>query len=287
MKKNLILIITILFIFFTFWIILNFNQTDDKGQKSNSIYVSNYVLENMIDNITNGEIDVQEAYDFNKEMHSESTLTTEQVEKILQADYFFCISAQYEPYVKTLKNAVNKGESNLKIIEVGKEVAGSELVDEHIWISPKRGIQMIKVIYEKLPKIEDEYLKQYNNLISNLEKIDSNYKEAAANIEKTVYVEHDAYYWLRKDYNLPIEGISGPTHDSEPSAKRLETIIDNIKDQNINNIYNENNEELDDHITMIKNETEVGVLSLQNMEIITTINYDKVLEQNLNTMKKV
>ncbi len=278
MKKILIYIL-ILFISISFVLFL-VNNKEAENVSDFKVITSNYALQSISEQLINNDIQIKGAYDFSKELHDVSSLTSKDLEEILNANVFICISEKFEPFVSTVKDAVKNGESEVKIIEIG-ELYNINVTDQHLFISPKQGIEIVNIIDKNLKNDFPGYKSNHDSLISELEGLNKQYEDFASNSNKTIFVEHDAYFWLREDYGLDIKGIKGVSHESETSANEIKQVIEQINEQKIKYIYNENQEELDSELNTIVNETGVQVKTIDNLEVESEMTYTEVLENNL------
>ncbi len=279
MKKLLIFIAILISITFVLFLVY---KKEEENNSNFKIITSNYALQAITEQLVKNDVDIKGAYDFSKELHDVSSLSSKDLEGILNANLFICISEKFEPFVSTIKDAVNNGESDVKIIEIA-ELYNVNITDQHLFISPKQGIEIVNIIDEVLRNEFSRYKSNYNLLISELEVLDKQYENFAGENKKTIYVEHDAYFWLREDYGLDIKGINGVSHESETSAYEIRQIIEQINDQEIKYIYNENQKELDSELNTIVNETGVQVKTIDNLEVENEMTYTEVLENNLKT----
>ncbi len=277
--------------------------SNDVNSDKLQVITTVYPLEYLGSNIAGDKMDVHSIYPKGGDIHSYE-LTSKDIEDILNADLFIGVSENLEPFIKTLKQSVNKNQSDVKIIEVAKDNRLLNFIDDkdflnkkenilkdyHIWTSPKKDLIINEIIYDAILSLDsnnkDYYLNNFNYNKDILEKINKEY-ESFEN-KKTVYVSHDAYYWLREDYNMNIIGINGVDHHDEASAKDIEKIIDDIKDNDIKFIYSNLDDKNNKTIKLISNEANIDIDYLSDLEVkIDEVDFFKALENNLNSIKKI
>lgn len=120
--------------------------------------------------------------------------------------------------------------------EEGQEEEG--IYDPHIWLDPIRMKDVALTIKEALIEADnagkETYESNYNSLISELDKLDSEFKEVAINAKrKEIIVSHAAFGYLTKRYGLQQIAISGLSPSDEPSQKELQEIIKFAKENDV------------------------------------------------------
>ncbi len=283
--------------------ILSGCSSNDVNSDKLKVITTVYPLEYLADSIAKDNMEVSSIYPKGGDIHSYE-LTAKDIESILEADLFIGVSEELEPFISTINESISKGQSDVKVIEVAKDkdflenIADEDFLDKkeetlndyHIWTSPKKDIFINQIIYDAIVSIDpdnkDFYLDGYLNNKKQLEDMDSLYSSYAN--KKTIYVSHDAYYWLRKDYGMNIKGINGVDEHDEASAKDIENIIKDIKDENIPYVYSNLDDKNNKTVKLIANESNADVAYLSDLEVaIDDADFFKTLEENLNSIKKI
>lgn len=172
--------------------------------------------------------------------------TPREMEQFSSASIYFTIGISTEDTnILPRTHDINK---NLKIVsladEVRKEYADREFApgsrDEHIWLSPKRAVVMIRAIASELsaidPKNKDIYQKNALDYISELEKLDSEIQASLKDMSsRTFIVYHPAFGYFADDYGLNM--LSLEEEGKEATARDLQDIIDIAKKENIKVIF--------------------------------------------------
>ena len=109
-------------------------------------------------------------------------------------------------------------------------------VDPHIWSSPKAARLIAQNIFEGMVQIDpangDTYRKNYNQLLSEIGKVDSTVTNLLSKAtSKKFILFHPALGYFARDYGL--EQLSIEFEGKVPSPKHLQTVIVTAKSENI------------------------------------------------------
>ncbi|MGO1370413.1 MAG: metal ABC transporter solute-binding protein, Zn/Mn family [Senegalia sp. (in: firmicutes)] len=112
--------------------------------------------------------------------------------------------------------------------------------DPHIWLSPKRVIEMIDIIRDKLieisPENEETYKENAENYKDELSTIDDSIKETLKGVKNQSFIiYHPSFGYFADDYGLNMIAIE--ESGKEASAKRITEVIDFAKDNNIKFVF--------------------------------------------------
>ena len=120
---------------------------------------------------------------------------------------------------------------------------GEELAyDPHVWVSPVKYKQQAQNVLNALIEIDaanqDYYKSNYNKLTVELDKLDSDYRQAVASFKTKVFiVSHSAFEYLAKEYGLTQLPIRGVTPQAEPSPAKLAELVQICRENNIKYIF--------------------------------------------------
>lgn len=187
------------------------------------------------------------------------------------------------------KNAdVHEGE------EEGEEEA--LLYDPHIWVSPAKYKQQAQNVLNALIEVDaanqDYYKTNYNKLAEQLDKLDSDYRQAVAGFKNKVFiVSHSAFEYLAREYGLTQLPIRGVTPQAEPSPAKLAELVQICRENNIKYIFFESlvSPKLSETLA---NEVGAETLILNDGQGITEDqmkqgrNYITIMYENLENLKK-
>ena len=186
--------------------------------------------------------------------------TPKEMAQLENADLYFAIGVNAE-----IENILPNIEENssTKIIHLSKEIEsiypsrffgeiseehGEEEAEEdhdhsgrdpHIWMSPKRVIEIIRVIEKELSFVDPEnqgfYKENMDKYIEELEDLDSYIRTAALESKnKTFIVYHPSLGYFADDYGL--EMVSIESDGKEGTIENLKSVIDFSKDRGIKRV---------------------------------------------------
>lgn len=171
----------------------------------------------------------------------------------------------------------------------------TEFPDNHIWITPNLNMYFGDFMTDYLsgydPDNSSFYEENYAPLKVELERLDQEYQEFADNQTKSLIITHDAYYYYNYYYGIDYVTAYGEHHDDEPTAKDLENIITLINDNELQYIIYEDNDETNQTMKQIQNETGVDNLVMTNLSTKSTnseienLSIVELLEYNLTVME--
>lgn len=112
--------------------------------------------------------------------------------------------------------------------------------DPHIWLSPARTAYMVEImrdeLIELLPKYETEFRENAAEYLEKLAAVDQKNKELLAKYEgEEILVYHPAFGYFTDHYGLKMLSIE--KDGKEPGPQHLQKIIENAKEQGIQNVF--------------------------------------------------
>jgi len=146
-------------------------------------------------------------------------------------------------------------------------------VDPHVWLDPilaKELAENVKnTLVSLMPEQKESFEANYQDLVSRLEELDHTFHETIESYEKNkILVSHAGYGYWEKAYGIKQIAISGLSSSNEPSQKDLERIIEEVKENNIQHLFFEQN--ITPKVaTVIQNETGIESLELHNLSVLT------------------
>ncbi|HYE11400.1 MAG TPA: zinc ABC transporter substrate-binding protein [Patescibacteria group bacterium] len=170
------------------------------------------------------------------------------------------------------------------------------IYDPHIWVSPVKYKQQAQNVLDALIEMDaanqEYYSANYEKLAEQLDKLDSDYRQASAAFNNKVFVvSHSAFEYLAKEYGLTQLPIRGVTPQAEPSPAKLAELAEICRENNIKYIFFESlvSPKLSETLA---NEIGAQVLVLNDGQGITEEqikqgrNYITVMYENLENLKK-
>lgn len=222
---------------------------------------------------------------------SKYKLTNKQIEDFSNNDLFIYNGASNEPdYAIELLN-INKG---IKIIDAAQGMEYTYGVEE-LWLNPFNFLMLAQNIkngfadYIKDPYLNEEISKRYDELNLEISELDVELKEASEHaVEKTVVVSNDVFKFLEK-YDIEVISLQ---ENENLNNKIISDVKKLIKDGTIEYIFVKNDEEINDTINKIADETGVTIVPLHSLSIMSeqerNENYDylSIMKDNIEKIRK-
>ncbi len=167
------------------------------------------------------------------------------IQKLSSSRIYFSIGV---PAEKNILNKISDINNNIKIIKLADKISAiypdREFAlnkrDPHIWMSPKRVIEIIKIIKNEMQKIDPQnkevYEKNADEYIAELNKLNIKIKENIDKLpRKEFIIYHPALGYFADDYGL--EMIAVEKGGKKPTIKQLQKIIDYAIKENIKIVF--------------------------------------------------
>lgn len=168
-------------------------------------------------------------------------------------------------------------------------------VDPHIWLDFDNAKTMAKNIAQALARIDPKNAEYYQNNLQSyqdkLTQLDNSYRDTLSSC-KTKTIIHGGHYtfgYLAKRYDLEYVSAQGFSPDSEPTAKDMIALTEQIKKNNIQYIFSE--ELVNPKITeTLARETNAKLLLLNGAHNLTKEDYESdatfisLMENNLKNL---
>lgn len=287
---------------------------EDNGKLT--IYTTIYPLSYFTERIGDDFVSVKNMVPPGSDAHTVE-ITTKTMTKVAESDAFIHTGTGLEAFADaiedTLKNEdvliINSTE-NISLIssnekdshneeekeEEHDEHAETSDIDPHVWLDPKRSIQIAENIKNALielnPENKEIFESNFSTLKQELEDLNSDFENMVNKSKnKAFVVSHSAYGYWEDAYGLNQISISGLSPTDEPSQKQLTEIIDLVKENNLQYIFFEQN--LTNKIAeIIRIETGTDALTLHNLESISDENKKKnedyfvIMRKNIKALEK-
>lgn len=170
--------------------------------------------------------------------------TPKEMEGFQNAVIYFSIGVPTEE-ANILPTAKSQG---IKVVSLADEVSKTydDITfdegerDPHIWLSPKRVIEMIKVIETELINLDNKNQEKYHanseNYIKKLNQLDENVKHTFKDVNNNkIIVFHPSFGYLADDYSIEMYALE--QHGKEVTPRHLQEMIDLAKKENIKVIF--------------------------------------------------
>ncbi|UJF16195.1 zinc ABC transporter substrate-binding protein [Jeotgalibaca sp. MA1X17-3] len=229
---------------------------------------------------------------------------------IYDADVFIYSSEYMETWVPAVLD--NLLESDVKIIEASQGIpfyeedsneeeedhdheGHSHIVDPHIWLDPVYASQMVETISEEMQVVDEEHSKMYEENAgiyqSELKELDRQFQEAFEGAaSRTFVVQHAAFGYLARRYDLNQVSVSSLTSEQEISPAKLAEIGTFINENQIQTIYYQDSASAKVAETLAK-ETDTNLEVLYTIEGVTLeeqdegIDYLHLMQSNIEALK--
>ena len=221
--------------------------------------------------------------------------------KINESDIFVYTGRFMEPWAEdVIKGIANKNiiivdsSNNIELLKDEEDEHGG--VDPHIWLGLNNAEIMVdniaKALIEKDLNNTEYYKNRATEYKNKLFQLDNQYKSDLAKCEskEIVYGGHYAFGYMTKRYGLTYISAQGFSPDSEPTAKDLIDLIEQIKNHNIKYVFYEELASPKIAETLTK-ETNTKMLLLNGAHNITKEDYENnisflsIMNENLVNLK--
>jgi len=170
-------------------------------------------------------------------------------------------------------------------------------IDPHIWLDFDNAKTMAENIAKALVEVDPQNADYYQNNLKayqdKLTALDNSYKNtlSVCKSKTIVYGGHYAFGYLAKRYNLEYVSAQGFSPDSEPTAKDMIALVEQIKKDNIGTIFYE--ELTSPKIAeTLANETNTKLLLLNGAHNLAKKDYESgvtfisIMENNLKNLSE-
>ncbi|MDE6182084.1 MAG: metal ABC transporter substrate-binding protein [Eubacteriales bacterium] len=172
------------------------------------------------------------------------------------------------------------------------------VIDEHVWTSPKNAILIVqeitKIICEKDSENTEFYNANSEKYIEQLEELDSKFREVVSNSTKKTMIFGDRFpfRYFANEYGLNYyAAFSGCSTETEASPKTIAFLIDKVKENEINTVFTIefSNGKIADSIvdsTDAKKMTFNSCHNLTKEQLENGATYLSLMEENVETLKE-
>ena len=231
--------------------------------------------------------------------------------RIHQADLFLYTGRYMEPWAQQIIDGL---EGDTQVVDVsegiqldqedhshgehGHEDHDHGGFDPHIWTSPVNAKQMVENIVQALMEADPAHAQAYranaDTYQAQLDSLDAQFREIVANGNRReiVFGGRFALHYFAKEYGLSyLAAFDSCSHESEPSARTVARIVDEVESKGIPVIYYE--ELVDPKVARVLAE-ETGAVplllhschNLSRDELEAGETYLTLMEQNAQNLKE-
>jgi len=266
-----------------------------KQDKPLKLIVSFYILEDFTYKIVENDIPVINILKGNVEAHSYE-LSSQDMVLLSDNPHWIVLGNHFEAWLDSAKSNIPNASVLVSSKDIDPLMTSLNQIDPHVWLSIPNSILMLEAIKnyvsELVPDKADIFQARYETVKAEFEALNQEYIDNLATRKRSVFLtKHSAFAYLANEYGLTAESVLGIEPSEEPSATRVQTIIDFINQNKIPMILAESSTN-DKVVSAIANETgiEVGVLNpiefLNDEEKAASMDYLSMMRQNLEALKK-
>lgn len=297
MKKHIkyIVAVIVVILIIVLLVTLNIKRNNQKKEESNitKIVTSFYPMYIMSENLTDGasNVELENMADVNVGCLHDYTLMTEDIKKVENADIFISNGLGMESFINKLIEA----NSNMKIIDSSKSITNviksEEETNPHIWTSIDNYILQVQTISDSLKEYNAEnsevYEKNAEKYVEELTELKNKYKEELAFLEgRRAVCLNEAFEYMGEELGLELLTVQTDHEESTMSAEMLKNIINTVKEENIEIIIIDKNDN-EANAETIANETGAKIYKL-NSGLTGNLEKDayiKQMEENIEILK--
>lgn len=277
-------------------VILNINKNNrtNKDDEAVKIVTSFYPMYIIAENITDGaeNIELVNMADVNVGCLHDYTLTTEDMKKVENADIFIMNGLGMESFIEKILTS----NQDMNIIDSSTEaqnvILSEDGVNAHIWTSIDNYILQVKYISKELINKNQEnaevYQKNTDEYVQKLEELKNEFETKLQNLDgKKAICLNEVFGYMGQELGMEMTTIATEHEESTMSADMLSSIIDKVKQENIQIIIIDKNDNKANAET-IANETGAKILEL-NSGMTGELDKDAYINQmreNLNVLEK-
>ena len=295
MNKHIkyIIVFAIILIIIIALIVLNINKrnkenvNDAKTKIVTSFYPMYIIAENLLEGTKN--IELVNMADVNVGCLHDYTLTTEDMKKVENADFFIINGLGMEKFLDKVINT----NSNMYIIDSSQNIQNlikdedENETNPHIWTSIDNYISQVKNISKELQNKDtlnaQIYKENEEKYVDKLENLKEEYLKTLKNLEgQKAIILNEAFEYLAQEIKLDYTTVKADHEESTLSAEVLKNIIDKVKKENIKIIIIDKNDNTSNAET-IANETGAEIYKL-NSGLTGSLDKDayiKAMEENV------
>lgn len=278
-------------------VILNINKNNrtNKDDEAVKIVTSFYPMYIIAENITDGaeNIELLNMADVNVGCLHDYTLTTEDMKKVENADIFIMNGLGMESFIEKILTS----NQDMNIIDSSTEaqnvILSEDGVNAHIWTSIDNYILQVKYISKELINKNQEnaevYQKNTDEYVQKLEELKNEFETKLQNLDgKKAICLNEVFGYMGQELGMEMTTIATDHEESTMSADMLSSIIDKVKQENIQIIIIDKNDNKANAET-IANETGAKILEL-NSGMTGELDKDAYINQireNLNVLEQV
>lgn len=222
--------------------------------------------------------------------------TPSDIVKINNADVLLYTGENMEAWAQKIIDAMENSGSKTLVLDVSKGIEHGH--DPHIWTDPlfakKMAANILDALCQEDPVQADYYRENAEQYNKELDALDAEFRTIAANGKRNeiIFGSRFALYYFAKRYGLNYEAaFDSCSSETEPSAKTVANLIEEIREEQIPVIYYAEMEE-PKAARSISEETGAEMLLFHSCHNVTReeleqgATYLSLMKQNAENLKK-
>ena len=170
--------------------------------------------------------------------------TTQQMVALSKADIYFSIGV---PFEKAWLGKIKESNNQLIVIECCESISDLDghfhhdgYTDPHVWTSPRKVMQIVKLIEKSLSEVDNKNSRAYKessiDYIGELKKLDNMIRSKISYLKKRdLIVSHPSWTYFADEYGLTQTAIE--QEGKEIQAKSMVKLIKFAKEKNIKAVF--------------------------------------------------
>lgn len=236
-----------------------FNKKTKQETTKPIVSVSSFYLYDIAKHIAGDTLEIVNILPFGVDPHS-FELTPKIMADIEKSSLVFYSGAGLEPWVSRVvfKSKAIDVSKYVKLRELGshelechhheghdEEEGANNRLDPHYWLDFSNMKKATRVVTKELirlsPSHKDMYIKNQNEYLSKLDKLDVVYVKHLKSCKiKDIVLNHNALGYLADRYHFHSASLSGLSPEIQPTPDNIKRIINTIKKDGIHTIFFEN-----------------------------------------------
>jgi zinc transport system substrate-binding protein len=161
-------------------------------------------------------------------------LSARDVERVQGADTVLYFG---EGFMPALEQAIEGRDNAVDLLAGQRLIKGAEgektVLDPHVWLDPMRYAAIVRKVAHALgePGAGDD-------LVTDLEGLDAEFRGGLATCKRhQIVTSHAAFGYLAQAYGLKQIPLTGISPEAEPSAKAIEALVDEVKQDGATTVF--------------------------------------------------
>lgn len=213
----------------------------NKTEKSNTIYATFFPIYDMAKKIAGDKFEVKCLTHYGQEPHDYEP-TAKEIVGMTSSPALLLNGLGLDKWSDSLPQELKEKTTVVTKGIQTKEIDG--VVDPHVWLSVKNAMTELLNIKNTFIEIDsinkDYYETNYEKELSRFKELDESFTTQLGSVKnKYLVVSHAAFSYLTSEYGLEQIYISGLEPDSAPTAKKMEELIEKVKEYHVSTIFYE------------------------------------------------